>query len=168
MDRTKLVLLLVVAVAVARLFPHPFNFTPIGAFALFSGAYITDRRFILLPLAALLIGDLLTGFYSVVVMIYVYLGFAASAAIGRFFLSGKRTPWRFIAGVFSGAIIFYLLSNIGMWWIAYPLDINGLVTCWIDGLPFLLRTIAGDFFYATVIFGIVELYERQRTTGYAS
>jgi hypothetical protein len=168
MDRTKLILLLVVVVAVARLFPHPFNFTPIGAFALFSGAYITDKRFILLPLAALLIGDLLTGFYSVVVMIYVYLGFAGSAAIGRLLLSGKRTPIRFVAGVLSGAIVFYLVSNIGMWWIAYPLDLNGLVTCWIDGLPFLLRTITGDFFYAAVIFGIVELYERQRTPGYAS
>jgi hypothetical protein len=161
-------LLLVVAVAVARLFPHPFNFTPIGAFALFSGAYITDKRFILLPLAALLIGDLLTGFYSVVVMTYVYLGFAGAAAMGRLLLSGKRTPIRFVAGVLSGAIVFYLVSNIGMWRIAYPLDLNGLVTCWIDGLPFLLRTITGDFFYAVVIFGIVELYERQRTPGYAS
>ena len=167
MDRTKLILLLVVAVAVARLFPHPFNFTPIGAFALFSGAYITDKRFILLPLAALLIGDLLTGFYSAVVMIYVYLGFAGSAAIGRFLLSGTRTPLRFVAGVLGGAITFYLVSNIGMWWIAYPLDINGLVQCWLDGLPFLLRTMAGDFFYAAVIFGIVEFYERQRSPGYA-
>jgi hypothetical protein len=40
--------------------------------------------------------------------------------------------------------------------------------CWIEGLPFLLRTMAGEFFYATVIFGIVELHERQRTIGYAS
>ena len=168
MDRTKLILILVLAVAVARLFPHPFNFTPIGAFALFSGAYITDKRFMLLPLAALFIGDLLTGFYSAVVMVYVYLGFAGSAVIGRLLLSGKRTPFRLLAGVLIGAIMFYLVSNIGMWWIAYPLDVNGLITCWIDGLPFLLRTMAGDFFYAAVIFGIVEYYERQRTPGYAS
>jgi hypothetical protein len=168
MNRTKLILLLVVAVAVARLLPHPFNFTPIGAFALFSGAYVTDKRFMLLPLAALFIGDLLTGLYSAIVMIYVYLGFAGAAAIGRFLLSGKRTTPRFVAGVLSGAIVFYLISNVGMWRIAYPLDINGLITCWIDGLPFLLRTIAGDFLYGAVIFGIVELYERQRTPGYAS
>ncbi|MGV0035595.1 MAG: DUF6580 family putative transport protein [Candidatus Azotimanducaceae bacterium WSBS_2022_MAG_OTU7] len=168
MNKSKLILLLVVTVAIARLLPHPYNFTPIGAFALFSGAYITDKRFILLPLAALLIGDLLTGFYSAVVMVFVYLGFAGSAAVGRLFLSRKRTPFRFVAGVLSGAIVFYLVSNIGMWWVAFPTDINGLLACWIEGLPFLTRTIAGDFFYAALIFGIVELYERQRTLGYAS
>ena len=160
--------MLVLAVAVERLVPHPFTFTPAGAFALFLGAYTNDKRFILLPLEALLIGDLLTGLYSIVVMIYVYLALAGAAGIRRLLLSSKRTPLRVITAPFCGATVFYFISNIGMWWIACSLNINGLVMCWIEGLPFLLRTMAGEFFYATVIFGIVELYERQRTIGYAS
>ncbi len=158
-EHAHLVLVVIVGVAVARLLPHPFNVTPIGALALFAGAYISDKRFMLLPLAALLIGDLLTGLYALTVMAAVYAGFACSAMVGRAVLRQKRTPLRFIAGVLLGAISFYLISNIGMWWVAYPISLQGLLACWIDGLPFLLRTIAGDFMYGVLIFGIVEWYQ---------
>ena len=132
------------------------NFTPIGAFALFCGAYLTDRRLLILPLVALLIGDALTGLYSVIVMLFVYLGFALSTFIGRLILMRQRSTARFIGGTIAGALGFYLVSNIGMWLVAYPISLAGLLTCWADGLPFLLRSITGDFIYGIVIFGIVE------------
>lgn len=157
---TALIILVVVAVAAARCIPHAYNFTPIGAFALFCGAYLTDKRLLILPLIALLIGDAINGFYSIVVMAFVYLGFLSSGLIGRRILGQQRTPARFVIGTLSGAVSFYLLSNVGMWWAAYPLTAEGLLQCWTDGLPFLLRSITGDFLYGIVIFGIVEGYQR--------
>jgi len=55
-NRTRLIVLLlaIVAAAALRLVPHPPNFTPIGAMALFSGAYVGRRALAFAaPLAAL-------------------------------------------------------------------------------------------------------------------
>ena len=55
----------IVLAAALRLVPHPPNFTPIGAMALFSGAYIGRRALAFVaPLAAMLLSDAILGFYS--------------------------------------------------------------------------------------------------------
>ena len=51
---------LVVMIAVSRVVPHPWNITPIGAMALFSGAYVSRKFASMRPIIALLIGDLMT------------------------------------------------------------------------------------------------------------
>lgn len=150
-----LMLLLCLAVAVARLVPHPFNFTPIGALALFAGTYIQDNRFVLLPVVALLISDMFLGFYSTIVMVGVYLGFACSSIAARL-LRMNESLLQFLCGVMAGAVIFYTISNLGMWWMAYPQNLDGLWQCLVDGLPFLLRSVAGDFLYASIMFGLME------------
>lgn len=161
MKKEYLIVLLILAVALARVVPHPYNFTPIGAFALFSGAYVSDKRYLALPLLAVLIGDLFTGFYAITVMIAVYAGFAASTFCSRWLLLNRVSPGRFLTAVLLAAVVFYLISNIGMWWYAYPHTFSGLMTCWQDGLPFLLRSLAGDFIYGCILFGIVEGYNRR-------
>ena len=46
---------IVVLAAMARFIPHPFNFTPIAAIALFGGAYFTKRwQALFVPMAAML------------------------------------------------------------------------------------------------------------------
>src|SRR5688572_22104867 len=67
---------LIILAAVMRILPHPLNFTPIAALGLFAGAYAGGRLAWAVPLAALLIGDVFTGFYNPVVMACVYVGFA--------------------------------------------------------------------------------------------
>jgi len=53
------VLGIVVGLALMRLVPHPDNFTPIIAAALFGGAYFDRRLFaFIVPLAAMLASDL--------------------------------------------------------------------------------------------------------------
>ena len=148
---------LIVLVALSRLMPHPWNVAPIGALGLFSGAYIAARWAWLLPLAVLLLGDLFIGFYSWIVMLFVYLGFAASAVCGRIFLHKRRSVLRFSGGLLSAALIFYLLSNFGMWILAYPHSWTGLISCYVNGLPFLLRSLMGDTFYCILLFGSYEV-----------
>src|SRR5678815_5256703 len=61
----------IVAAAALRLAPHPPNFTPIGAMALFSAAYLGRRPIAFAaPLGALLLSDLLLGFYHGIVTVY--------------------------------------------------------------------------------------------------
>ena len=61
---------MIVIAAALRVAPHPWNVTPVGAMALFSGALIKDRRLALaLPLLALFIGDLFVGLCKLGVML---------------------------------------------------------------------------------------------------
>src|SRR3990172_7644502 len=89
---------LIIGLAVAaRLLPHPPNFAPIAAMALFGGAYLSPRYAILVPLLALFLGDLFIGFYSPVVMVSVYGSFASSPKLRNgITVSEKHLAWRFI------------------------------------------------------------------------
>ena len=62
---------IIIALAVARIIPHPPNFTPILGMAVFSGAII-GKKYIayLIPLAAMLLSDLYIGFHSSMPIIY--------------------------------------------------------------------------------------------------
>lgn len=148
--------LLIALVAAARLIPHPDNFTPIGALALFSGAYIEDKRGFLVPLVALALGDVIMGLYSPVVMAAVYLGFALSTGVGILTLRRTRTSMRYVIAVGASAIVFFLVSNFGDWYVFYPRNPGSLIQCYINGLPFLVRSVAGDACYCALLFGIWE------------
>src|SRR5215467_2467635 len=88
--RMLLALAMILLAAALRIAPHPWNFTPVGAMALFSGALIRDRRLaFLFPLLALFAGDLFVGFYNIKVMLLVYASFLLSVLIGRF-LQNRR------------------------------------------------------------------------------
>src|ERR1700730_494370 len=79
--RTLVITGIVLAAAAMRLAPHPMNFTPIGALALFGGAYFSSKRQALaIPLLSLIVGDIFTGFHQVIP--FVYASFLVSVAIG--------------------------------------------------------------------------------------
>src|SRR5688500_16153209 len=83
---------LIVAAALSRLVPHPFNFSPIEAIALFSGAYFLDRRLaIAVPLAGMFLSDLFLGLHEG--MFVVYGCIALMAWFGRG-LATKRSATR--------------------------------------------------------------------------
>ena len=53
--RLKFITGMIVTAALCRIIPHPYNFTPIGAMALFGGCYISNKRLaFLIPLGAML------------------------------------------------------------------------------------------------------------------
>src|SRR5262249_14502063 len=100
--RAVVVVVLIVMAAVLRVLPHPWNFTPIGAMALFSGSLFENRwAAFLLPLASLLAGDIFVGFHKL--MLVVYASFAVSVAIGRW-LGENRSLARIFGAVFLGAL----------------------------------------------------------------
>ena len=86
--RTLLALALIVLAAALRIAPHPWNFTPVGAMALFSGALLKDRRLaFLFPLVALFVGDIFIGFHKLLPIVYA--SFLINVAIGLW-LSDRR------------------------------------------------------------------------------
>ena len=158
--RTLLALGIVVLAAALRIAPHPWNFTPVGAMALFSGSVIRDRRLaFFFPLLALFAGDIFIGFHKL--MPVVYASFLVSVAIG-FWLRNRRTVSRISAATLFGAIQFFLVTNFAVWafGLSYPRTGAGLLACYAAGVPFFWNTLAGDGIYAALLFGGFALAER--------
>src|SRR5438270_10786667 len=160
-NHARLVALLsaIVAAAALRLVPHPPNFTPIGAMALFSGAYLGRRVFAFVaPLAALLLSDLVLGFYHG--MATVYFSVVLIVLIGLQ-LSSRRSFWRVGAAALASSVLFYVVTNFGMWLFSgfYPRTLAGLEACYVAAIPFFQNTLAGDLFYAALLFGGFRLAE---------
>jgi Family of unknown function (DUF6580) len=157
--RAILVGVMIIFAAAVRILPHPWNFTPIGAMALFSGAMFHDRRFaFLFPLAALFAGDLFVGLHRLIPIVYASI--LLSVLIGTW-LAERRTILRIGGAVFLGALQFFLVTNFAVWQISvtYLHTPSGLTACYIAGLPFFGNSLAGDALYATLFFGIFALAE---------
>ena len=151
----------ILAAAALRLVPHPPNFTPIGAMALFSGAYLGRRGAVALvaPLGALFLSDLVLGFYRG--MPTVYFSVALIVIIGWLALR-RVSPIRVGGAAIASSVLFFVLTNFGMWLSSgfYPPTLAGLEACYIAAIPFFQNTVAGDLFYAAVLFGGFALLER--------
>jgi hypothetical protein len=150
----------ILVAAALRLLPHPPNFTPIGAMALFGGAYL-GRRWLAFaaPIGALLLSDLVLGFYHG--MVTVYATVALIVLVGWVALS-RVSPLRVGAAALASSILFFVVTNFGMWLFSgfYPLTAAGLAACYVAAIPFFQNTVAGDLFYSGLLFGGFALLER--------
>jgi len=158
--RTLLALALIVLAAALRIAPHPWNFTPVGAMALFSGALLKNRRLaFFFPLLALFLGDVFIGFHKLIPIVYA--SFLVNVAIGLW-LRDRRSIIRISLATLLGAIQFFLATNFAVWQLlgSFPHTISGLLACYAAGLPFFWNTLAGDAAYAFLFFGGYALTER--------
>jgi hypothetical protein len=154
--RFLIISLMILAAAFVRLIPHPPNFAPIAAMALFSGAYFNKKSFAFaVPLAAMFLTDAIIGFHSS--MWIVYLSFALIVVIGMFMLKKISIKNVIVASV-TASISFFLITNFGVWAFGtmYPKNIAGLIECYIAAIPFIQNTLLGDLFYSGIMFGIFE------------
>jgi len=158
--RIAIVLCFILFAAIVRILPHPWNFTPVGAMALFSGAKLgRNWKAFFLPLAALFAGDVFVGFHKL--MFAVYLSFCLSVLIGIIFRN-RQSVGPLSMATLLGATQFFLVTNFAVWAFltGYPKTLSGLTACYVAGIPFFGNTLAGDAFYAAVLFGGYALVER--------
>jgi hypothetical protein len=149
-----MVFVLIVLAAASRLLPHPPNFAPVAAIGLFAGALSGRRVGWLVPLLALLLSDLFLGFYNPIGMLWNYLAFGSCLLIGSAVLKQRRTFVRVSGAVLASSLVFFALSNFGMWASGYyPRTWAGLVACYTAALPFFRNTLASDVLYSAVLFG---------------
>jgi hypothetical protein len=149
-----LALSLVALDVVARLAPHAPNFTPLAASALFAGAVLASRPLALaVPLAAMLVSDLVLGWHDWVVMGVVYGALALPALLGMW---GRARSAVMLAPLALGSSLFFFAStNFAVWASSgmYAADVGGLVHCYAAALPFLRNTVLGDMFWTALLFG---------------
>lgn len=163
-NKTLLIGVLILAAAVTRLLPHPVNFGPMAAIALFAGANFSSRRLALLViLSAALVSDVLvnTLIYSHFSLKYfisagtlsIYACYLLFGAMGM----GIKTPSiKSVGGrAVLTSLIFFLVTNFMVWMGSgmYSPDFSGLMTSYALALPFYQYSLAGDLIYSTVLFG---------------
>ena len=150
-------ILIILGIA-ARFLPHPANFAPIGAIAIFSGIYLPKKWAIILPLVALVFSDIFIGFYSWPIMLSVYGSFIIMGLIGLWVGRNKKAS-TVLGGTILGSIIFYSVTNFSVWafgsW--YEHSLSGLINCYIMAIPFFRNSLLGDLFYTGVLVGAYEV-----------
>jgi hypothetical protein len=159
-----MIYVLILLAAACRLVPHPPNFTPVLAVALFGGAHpqagTRPRRTAwAVPLLALVGSDVALGWRFSWMNAVVYGCFLAVVGIG-WWLQSRRTWGRTFAAVLAGSVLFYLVTNFAVW-LAPPLmyehNAAGLIRCYTMALPFFRNSLAGDLFWTTCLFGLNDL-----------
>jgi len=160
---------LLVLAALSRLLPHPPNFSPVEAMALFGGAWFASRRVaLLLPLLAMGVSDLALAlvhggqylaYFSSAGFWLVYLAIVACGVLG-FGLRGKVRAPRVLGFALAGSLLFFAVTNFGAWLAdiaspssIYAANLSGLAAAYVAGIPFLQNTMAGALFYSAVLFG---------------
>ena len=144
----------------ARLLPHPPNFAPVAALALFAGAYAsrTSKWYLLLPVGVMFVSDLFVGFYEPRTMAVVYASFFAIGLIGFLVQKYKSATMRVGAitlATLTGSILFYLTTNFAVWAFSgmYAPTLDGLFLSYYMAIPFFKFTLLGDLFYVSLFFG---------------
>ncbi|UOF02601.1 DUF6580 family putative transport protein [Bdellovibrio reynosensis] len=160
MNQVLTLVMMVLVAAFSRLIPHPWNFTAIGAMALFGGAmFPSKKQSLVLPIAALFISDLVLGLHST--MVFVYFAFLAIVLLG-WALRDNRSVVRVGTFALVSSSIFFLISNFGVWIMGgmYTPDFAGLVNCYVAAIPFFDNQIYGDLFFSGVLFGGYEVVRK--------
>jgi hypothetical protein len=153
---------LVLVAVLGRLFPHAANVTPLYAVALLACAYFPRRWALAVPVAAMIVSDLLIGLHDTVA--FTWSGMLLFAALG-FALRGRVTALWAVAAAAGGALGFFAWTNFGVWLVSgmYPHTAAGLVACYTLALPFLRNSLLGDLAYTGLLFAAFEWYRvRQR------
>jgi hypothetical protein len=166
-----LFLLLAVGVHI-RWVALPFSFTPVIAALLYFGARM-PRKQMWIPVAMLAASDVyltrVTYGYPLTADHFVTWAFyAAVLLLGSTMIKGF-SPLRIGASALIGSVSFFLISNFAVWvvWQMYPKTVDGLMTCYVAGLPFFRNAVASDLFFSAAFFGIGYLVS-QRVSQHAS
>lgn len=153
--------ILVFTASLFRLFPHWPNFTPLLAIALFAGAHAPSRWLaIVAPVASLWIGDFVLGLHDL--MLVTGGATVLSVGIGVIAENSKSNVWlKWGLSGFLAAVAFFLITNFAVWSTTemYQPNMNGLMECFVMGLPFFHYTLASTWFFSLVILGMWRAFE---------
>tara|TARA_Y100001970_G_C14185903_1_gene832578 strand:+ start:1019 stop:1534 length:516 start_codon:yes stop_codon:yes gene_type:complete len=144
MNRNLIIILMILLAVITRLLPHPPNVAPITAIALFAAQKFQDKKLaFLLPILCMVLTDAVLGFHSIIP--FVYLSIIGISCIGVFSKKINNIT------IFKSSVVFFVVSNFGVWLLGYPNSLSGFISCYTLALPFLLNTVLGDFFFYYVL-----------------
>tara|TARA_B100001250_G_C19801826_1_gene791464 strand:- start:1656 stop:2201 length:546 start_codon:yes stop_codon:yes gene_type:complete len=140
----------IIILVFSRLIPHPPNFTPVIAAAIFGPIFLNDKVYgVLIPIISMFISDIIISFHS-----YQFVVYATLISISILTPSKKNKKLFFSFAIIS-CVWFYIATNFSVWIMSdyYPKTFDGLLTCYILAIPFFKNT-----FFSTIIFTFIFWY----------
>lgn len=173
--RTIVLILMIVAAAAMRLvsYKYPYilsNFTPVGAIALFGGAYFTDKwKAYAVVLLTLFLSDIAINYLytSKLVLWYggsfwVYLTFAIMVFIGS--LIKKANVANVAMASLASVLVHWLIIDLPfLYGTLYPHTLAGYGQSLVAAVPFETNMVLGDVVFCAILFGGFELAKRKYT-----
>ena len=146
MNYLKIFLGIFVALAASRFVPHPPNFTSLIALSFYVPALL-GLRFLPAVVLSFILTDIFIGYHNM--LFFTWGSVIIIGLISKYFVSSLL---RRLSGVLSGACIFFLLTNFGVWTTGfYGYNIEGLLTSYILALPFFGYTIMSTLIFSCLI-----------------
>jgi len=147
---------LIALAALLRVLPHPANFAPVAAVAIFGGSILPRRLAVLVPLLAMMFSDAIIGFHNLIPLTwgcYVLIALTSSHWLR------KPSLRRGAIITLSGSTLFFIVTNFGVWaWSSmYAHTWNGLALCYTMALPFFRNTLLSDMLYTSMLFALYAL-----------
>ena len=143
-----LILGIIIIGVMTRLMPHPPNFTPVLSFALLSSVYSKNNLGIFIPISIMLISDIYLGSHGAI--IWVYSALFVIYLFGYYFVKNISFKNILISSIAS-SFIFFIISNLGVWFIGYPKTIEGFIQCYVLAIPFYKNTLLSVILYSSII-----------------
>lgn len=153
MNYLKIAAGILIALSASRLIPHPPNFTSLLALSFYIPA-VFGIRYIPAIVFALFFTDLIIGFHST--MLFTSGSIILIGLISRYF--NKSIILR-ISGAFVGAVIFFIVSNFGVWLGgSYGYELSGFLTCYILAIPFFGYSVLSTLIFSVIIETIYRFF----------
>ena len=139
-----------------RLLPHPANFAPIAAIAIFGGAVLPRKMAVWVPLGAMMASDLFLGLHDTILATW---GCYALIALASSYWLRKPNLLRGVAMTLGSSVLFFVITNFAVWVVSgmYAHTWAGLTQCYYMALPFFRGTVTSDVIYTAVLFGAYAL-----------
>ena len=154
-------IIIILALSLARLIPHPWNFSPMLAVGVFSGFYF--RQFYLslfVVIFSMFIGDLFLGFHSL--MFFTYVALAIAVLIGFYVKHFKFTE--ILYSGLASSVCFFIITNFGAWLThgMYAKNLSGLMQSYVMAIPFFQNTLISTFLYLLLFKLLFDLAVRKK------
>ena len=138
----------------SRLVVHTPNFTPVLSMAFLSGMYLKGPQAVVVPLALMVISDVIIGFYGSE-MFFVWGSIVLISVLG-FWLKERKSFINVLSGSIFSALFFFFVTNFGSWLVLYPHTVDGLRQCYILAIPFFRSTVLSTVAYSLVFYAAYE------------
>ena len=166
-SKTNLIITLFILLGVlTRLIPHADNFTAVYAIALFAGACFNNKKTaLLIPICIMIISDFLLGQNMV---LSVYISFMLIVLLG-FFLKQKDHFSHITSFAIVASLIFFFTTNFAVWLSSSPADgiyycpmnLEGLIKCYTQAIPFFWNTLFSTTTYSIILFYSFKVVQNQ-------
>ena len=142
-----------IALAASRFIPHPPNFTSLIALSFYIPA-ILGVKFIPMVVLSFLITDLFLGFHNT-----LFFTWGSVVLIGYLSTYLNYNPFKRLSGATIGALLFFIITNFGVWILGdlYDQNIDGFLLCYTLALPFFLNSLVSTIIFSVVIEGLFKL-----------